>query len=184
MLNNAVKIMNKNFGNKTFSNDQQRTKKIMYTDIIISFYEPIIIDGDVSSQDRIITYLSISDSKDNPTAKQAKAILNLILNHCKNKNLPFRKIWKISTACNWNLFEEVTNCDWAKECWLAQRNGKFCFIGELSPFEESIRKDFKFGADLVDIDLDDMDAYNKRYMKALNMKYIELGLLNNTTEGL
>jgi len=120
---------------------EQLKKGIMFFDAILTF------DGFVKSLDhtqgRIMGYMPIQ--KDEQT--QLNTLIKIIDKHCKAEKLPVNKLWKISTACNWTLFKNVTgkNTD-----FVDSTNGKLYFVQSdpRSVLEKTLTDQNGFGTDV------------------------------------
>jgi hypothetical protein len=60
-------------------------------------------------------------------------------------DLPKEQLWKISTACDWSLFKQLTKSETA---YLNQNNGKWFFNPSIKPandIEEAMREKYGWG---------------------------------------
>lgn len=114
---------------------EQLKKGIMFFDAILSF--------ECFPQGRIMGYMPIQ--KDEQT--QLNTLIKIIDKHCKAEKLPVNKLWKISTACNWTLFKNVTgkNTD-----FVDSTNGKLYFVQSdpRSVLEKTLTDQNGFGTDV------------------------------------
>ena len=124
----------------TLTNEQQREEKRIYSDFILSFDGEINDSGD--TQFCITMYMNVCDSE----VAQLRLMMNFVEHVCAVNNLPKNKLYKISTACNWTLFEELTG---EKTEIIDAINGKFYFgqRDDLSALEKQIMERWGFGVD-------------------------------------
>ena len=145
---------------ETLTNEQQREEKRIYSDFILSFDEAINDSGD--SQFFTTIYMKVCENE----AEQLKLMMNFVEHVCAENNLPKNKLYKISTACNWTLFEELTG---KKAEIIDATNGKFYFgeRDDLNIVEKHIMTHWGFGVDFkLDTEMLEWMKEQQKLMKA------------------
>jgi len=145
---------------ETLTNEQQREEKRIYSDFILSFDEAINDSG--GSQFFATIYMKVCENE----AEQLKLMMNFVADVCAEQNLPKNKLYKISTACNWTLFRELTG---EKTEIIDAINGKFYFgqRDDLSALEKQIMERWGFGVDYkLDTEMLEWMKEQQKLMKA------------------
>ena len=123
---------------KEITAQEQKKLGVMYSDFILSF--DCYVEELEGSQAFITFYLPVLENEE----KQLKLMMRQVDSFCDYFNLPKSKLFKISTACNWDLFTELTG---DKAAHIHAVNGKFYFgnRSDLDDFEEATMDGFGFG---------------------------------------
>ena len=99
-------------------------------------------------QDIFDLKLPINKKEEDAISFLNKKLFKRIASKCELYGRKKEQLWKISTASNWNLFEEVTG---NPSLAALGHNCKWYFnddVNELDEWEESLKRDFNFGTDL------------------------------------
>lgn len=145
---------------ETLTTEQQREEKRIYSDFILSFDDAINDSGDTQFFTTI--YMNVCDSE----VAQLRLMMNFVEHVCAVNNLPKNKLYKISTACNWTLFTELTG---EKTEIIDATNGKFYFgeRDDLSVLEKHIMEHWGFGVDYkLDTEMLEWMKEQQKLMKA------------------
>jgi hypothetical protein len=120
-------------------------RNYMYVNVILSF-NSLNAFGD--TQEFFDLYLPINKKEKDAVSFLDKKLFKRIAAKCKRYGRCKKDLYKISTASNWKLFEEITgktsltslghNCKW-------YFNDK---VNHLDEWEESLKREFYFGTDL------------------------------------
>ena len=119
---------------------EQKSRNVMYSDFILSFDEYVeAFDG---TQAFSTCYLPVL----NDEYEQLMLIMQHVSWLCDEFDMDKTKLYKISTACNWTLFTELTGDE---ATYVKGVNGKFYFgnRNDLDAFEKAITEHFDFGTD-------------------------------------
>jgi iron only hydrogenase large subunit-like protein len=138
---NCLSVTEPSYRFKNLTEEEQRDKGIMYFDIILTFNE--FVESLEDTQHRLMGYMLIEKDEQS----QLNSMIGLVIDVCEDKNLPVNILWKISTACNWTLFKEVTG---KTTDFVDSTNGKLHFIQSepRSVFEKQLTKKEGFGTDV------------------------------------
>ena len=117
--------------------------KAMYFDVILTFED---INEHFETQERFYAYIPVPKN-----TADAKSFLDIyffdkVVGMCNDSNRPVEKLRKISTAADWDLFEELTGIDGFNE--LQSNNGKWYFGNgreDLDPWEKELMAKYEFG---------------------------------------
>ena len=141
ILVNAAKQWKHEKIKKELNNKQQAKKNVMYCNFILSF-DGYVEKLDGESQDFVSFYLPIMNSE----RHHLPLMMKVIADYLDDNGLPRSQLYKVSSACNWDLFELLTG---AKVKYIKAVNGKFYFgnRSDLDDFEKGIMKHFGFGTD-------------------------------------
>ena len=99
-------------------------------------------------QDIFDLKLPINKKEEDAISFLNKKLFKRIASKCDLYGRKKEQLWKISTASNWKLFEEVTG---KPSLSSLGHNCKWYFnndMNELDLWEESLKRDFNFGTDL------------------------------------
>lgn len=117
--------------------------KTMYFDVILSFED---VNEDLETQEFYYAYIPVP--KDTADAKSFldNYFFDKVIGMCNDSNRPVEKLWKISTAADWDLFEKSTGIDGYNEL---QNNGKWYFGNgrdDLDSWEIELMAKYGFGS--------------------------------------
>ena len=127
---------------KRKATNRKPARKIMYCSFLLGF------DGALKSDKTYVLFddcLPILSSEH----KQWWVIMSAVKSYCVNWDLPFKKLCRLSTDCDWELFEIETG---RKAKVVKFTDGMFYFDkdGEdLNPVEEYFMEEMEFGVDVT-----------------------------------
>jgi hypothetical protein len=120
-------------------------RNYMYVNVILTFNS---FDAFSDRQEFFDLYLPINKHEKDAVDFINKKLFKRIVAKCEKYGRSTTDLWKISTASNWKLFEEVTG---KPSLSSLGHNCKWYFnkdVNELDPWEESLKRDFDFGVNL------------------------------------
>ena len=120
-------------------------KHYMHVNVILSFKS---INEFGESQEIFDLHLPINRNEVNASSFLHKKLFKRITAKCKKYSRNVEDLYKISTASNWSVFEQVTN---KKSLTSLGHNCKWCFdheIKELDDWENLIKHEFNFGVNV------------------------------------
>ncbi len=119
-------------------------RNYMHVNVILSFNS---FDAFGETQEIFDLHLPINKNEKDAVSFLDKKLFKRIAAKCEQYGRRKEDLYKISTASNWGLFEEVTG---KTGLWSLGHNCKWYFnddINELDAWEESLKDRFDFGND-------------------------------------
>ena len=116
--------------------------KCMYFDVILSFED---VNEHFETQERFYLYIPVPKNTADAKSFLDDNFFKVVVDMCNDSNRSVEKLWKISTAADWDLFTKLTGKDALDTL---EHNGKW-FFGrgreDLDLWEKELMEKYKFG---------------------------------------
>lgn len=149
-----------------------KKNKCMYFDVILTFED---INEYFETQEHF--YLHIPVPKDTTDAKSFldDSFFKVVVDMCRDSNRPVEKLWKISTAADWDFFTKITGADALDTL---EHDGKWYFgrgREDLDLWEKELMGKYEFGSAAKATAEESVDVVNMLVLQ----KITERNMLNS-----